>query len=265
MTSIILDTIFNETHPELNDLQELFSELERSYQSNSNIDDNAENTQYLMPSNNEEMMEGIKEVEEMEEIIHVIEILSKEQIENFEKIYKKINIDDDENIVSEEQQMNIDINNYVTNLQQKNCCLNNCLKEKLGYDRALIRYKYFIELTKIQQDIFLMGFLSSSLRCNTTTTGTDRKNLACEYSFDGVKICEKSFRQIYGLGNTRWRNLRQHYIEQDIKVRKSALMGRTSNRTTPFPVILKILSFIINFSNVNGFPSPGKYAFIFKF
>src|SRR6185295_4435275 len=130
MTSIILDTIFNETHPELNDLQELFSELERSYQSNSNIDDNAENTQYLTTSNNEEMMEGMKEVEEVEEIIHVIEILSKEQIENFEKIYKKINIDDDENIVSEEQQMNIDINNYVTNLQQKNCCLNNCLKEK---------------------------------------------------------------------------------------------------------------------------------------
>jgi len=223
MSSNILNTVFNETYPTSHDLQESFNDLEMTYLSHLNT--NNEDIQYSEFSNNEE-------IEEIEEIIHAVEILSKEQVDKFKKIYNKISIDksvEDEDIDFEEQQINEDLNNYINNLKQSECCKCNCLKTVLNYDRVLTRYKCFRELFKMQQDIFLTGVLSSCLKPDKTAFGEMKKKLTMNYLFDGIKICEKAFKCIYGIGETRWKNLRRHYIDNDIMTRKSALMGKTSN------------------------------------
>ena len=79
MSSNILNTIFNKTYPTSHDLQVSFNNLEMTYQSHLNADN--EDIQCSKFSNNEE---------EIGELVCEVEILSKEQIDNFKKKYDKI-------------------------------------------------------------------------------------------------------------------------------------------------------------------------------
>ena len=63
---------------------------------------------------------------------------------------------------------------------------------------------------------------------------------------------------IYGIGDTRWKNIRSHFNDFDIQLRTSSLTGKASNRAISFDGVLQIIKFILNYSNINGLPSPGK-------
>jgi len=202
------------------------------------------------------------EDESSEESYQETEILSNEQIKKFKNIYLKKKIEDDEITESDQHNMDmdidIDIDKYMEIFKKKNCCGKECFKN-LNYEEVKIRYKCFIELKKIEQDIFLKGILAPSMKSELNYTGAKRQKMEIEYQFNGVNICSKAFMGIYGIGKTRWNNIRNHFSNDDIKKRQNALMGRVGNRTTPFDTVLKILIFIIKFSNINGLPSPGKY------
>src|SRR6185369_11368824 len=88
-------------------------------------------------------------------------------------IYYKNKIMDDDQIIDSEEQMEIDhdIEHYVANLLKKDCCQKECLKNNLNINDVKIRYKCFLNLKKTEQDIYLKGVLSASLRNETTIRG----------------------------------------------------------------------------------------------
>ena len=104
---------------------------------------------------------------------------------------------------------------------------------------------------------FKKGVLSASLRSSIATTGKKRTKLANACFFDGIVICKTAFMGIYGLGKTRWQNIRNHFNNFDIKLRVNELSGRIGNRTLPFDEVLRIITFILNYSSTKGLPSPG--------
>jgi len=109
--------------------------------------------------------------------------------------------------------------------------------------------------------MFYKGYLAATERYNITTKGQKRQKLANEYFFEGTKICGLAFLTIYGIGTKQWENARKHYIQYDISSRKHKLEDRTSNYAISFDDILDILTFIINYANTHGLPSPGMLNF----
>src|ERR1051326_3123702 len=169
-THLFFNNVFAETHPDLIDLEESFANLKISYMPNSIVNKNEE-IAYEVEVRHSEVEESCDEAEE--ESDHEIEILSKEQIKKFENIYYKNKIMDDDQIIDSEEQMEIDhdIEHYVANLLKKDCCQKECLKNNLNINDVKIRYKCFLNLKKTEQDIYLKGVLSASLRNETTIRG----------------------------------------------------------------------------------------------
>ena len=106
-----------------------------------------------------------------------------------------------------------------------------------------------------------MGIISATARNEITTTGQKRSKLANNYVFEGIKICNVAFLTIYGIGEKYWDNVRAHFIEQGINPRIHKAVGKVSNFAISFEKILEILSFITNYANVHGLPSPGMNFF----
>jgi hypothetical protein len=249
MSSSFFDNIFTETHPDLSDLQNHFEKLHIEYL--SSLDINKREEQIELTHN------------EAEDSDHEFEILSNEQIENFKDIYYKNKITDDQIIDSEEQmEIDHDIKQHVENLLKRRCCQKECLKKKLDFDKIETRYKFFLDLRKTEQDMFLKGILSASLRDEVTAKGKKREKLANIYFFDGIEICKSAFLGVYGIGTTRWENIRNHFNDFDIQRRANSLTGKVSNRAVSFSGVLQIIKFILNYSNINGLPSPGKYKLL---
>jgi len=258
--NLFFNNVFAETYPELIDLEESFANLRISHMPNLIINKNEE-----MDNESEINHDETEDSHEEEENDYETEILSKEQLKKFTNIYNKNKIIDDQIIDSEEQiEIDHDINHYVENLLGKDCCQKKCLKMNVNFNDVKTRYKCFLDLKKTEQDIFLKGVLSASLRNERTTKGEKRRKLANVYFFEGIEICKIAFRGIYGISEKRWKNIRSHFDNFDIQPRTHSLTGRVGNKAISFDGILQIIQFILNYSNINGLPSPGKYK-LFEF
>jgi len=258
--NLFFNNVFAETYPELIDLEESFANLRISHMPNLIINKNEE-----MDNESEINHDETEDSHEEEENDYETEILSKEQLKKFTNIYNKNKIIDDQIIDSEEQiEIDHDINHYVENLLGKDYCQKKCLKMNVNFNDVKTRYKCFLDLKKTEQDIFLKGVLSASLRNERTTKGEKRRKLANVYFFEGIEICKIAFRGIYGISEKRWKNIRSHFDNFDIQPRTHSLTGRVGNKAISFDGILQIIQFILNYSNINGLPSPGKYK-LFEF
>ena len=69
----------------------------------------------------------------------------------------------------------------------------------------------------------MKGILSTSLRSETIARKEKRARLAYAYFFDGTEICKTAFMGIYGIGKTKWRNIRSHFDHFDLQIRTSSL------------------------------------------
>nr|CAG8691029.1 11620_t:CDS:1 [Entrophospora candida] len=146
-THLFFNNIFTETHPNLIDLEESFANLRTSYMPNLIINKNEEIVDETEISHDE-----VEDSHEAEENDYETEMLSKEQFKN---IYSKNKIMDDQIIDTEEQiEIDHDINHYVANLLERDCCQKKCLKMNLNFNDVKTRYKCFFDLKKTEQDIF---------------------------------------------------------------------------------------------------------------
>ena len=123
-------------------------------------------------------------------------------------------------------------------------------KKKIDHKNALVRYRNFNKLTNNEKDMFLIGFIAATTRSDMTTKGNKRQKLASEYSFESIKICSLAFLIIHGIGT-------KNYTENGINPRKHKLEGCISNYAISFESVLEILTFIKNYANFHGLPSPG--------
>jgi len=269
-TNILFDDIFDNTHSELS-LQQQIEEFQITYQSNveiTSINNQIEQDSYNQEEFNEFDISSSSILDEsiLEESTLNESVLTNEQIDKFKKIYSKDKIEDIED-------NNNSIQNIKKNLDKKDeeaqykklqtiiCCNEKCLN-LISHEHAIANYQKFQNLSNNQKDMFLLGILSATTRKAITTDGQKRNRLDNNYIFEGIKICNEAFLIIYGIGEKYWKNIRSHFIEQGINSRIHKLTGKTSNFAISFEIVLEIITFIINYANIHGLPSPGIYNLI---
>ncbi|CAG8491013.1 12871_t:CDS:2, partial [Cetraspora pellucida] len=113
-----------------------------------------------------------------------------------------------------------------------------------------------LRLTKAEYNMFLLGMLHAMIYPNKTLCGKEKQNLTIKYTFNENKICEKAFQIIHSLSIKKWESIRQQYRINSIKPMKHALLGRKSHNALSFTTILNVLTFIVNYANYHGLPSP---------
>ncbi|CAG8613345.1 14731_t:CDS:2 [Cetraspora pellucida] len=188
------------------------------------------------------------------------EVWTEKELSKFKKLYYK-----EKDIIEKQEDDNQDLENKINLLQnndfkksfKKVCCEKNCLQTQVEYSIALKRYLNFKNLTKSLQDIYLLGIISATKRPKIIKNSKKSK-LITEYSFEGKSICKNAFKTIYSLGDTRWKNLRDHFVEHDINLRINSKTGKVGNRTISFETVMKVITFIGNFAKQNGLPSLGQ-------
>jgi hypothetical protein len=103
--------------------------------------------------------------------------------------------------------------------------------------------------------MFLLGIISAT-KWPEVIRNSKKSKLSTEYIFEGKPICLNAFKIIYGLGEKRWKNLREHFVEHDINLRQNAKTGKVSNRAILFETVMHVITFIANYAKQHGLPSP---------
>ncbi|CAG8460056.1 7064_t:CDS:2 [Cetraspora pellucida] len=205
--SMLCDSIFNNTHPELLSLHQQVEEFQTIYQSDVEAISNNLIEQYSY--NQEKLDESIiSDESNLNE-----PILNNEQIDKFKKIYYKNKIEDNEKA-------------QYKKLQTTVYCKEICFQNLVFHEHAILTYQKFQNLSNNEKDLFLFGILSATTRQKTTTTGQKHSRLAT------------------------------HFIQQEISPRIHKLTRKISNFAISFEPILNVLTFIINYANIHGLPSP---------
>ncbi|CAG8775328.1 7508_t:CDS:2, partial [Gigaspora rosea] len=172
-------------------------------------------------------------------------------IENFEDNLNNNKIEKSEKIINNNEE------DFIKKINKTICCQNNCLKEKINTKKAFLRNFNFQNLSKNNQDSFLMGYFIgiSNLKKNTSK-GNKRVRISYDYSFDSEEICLQAFKFIYGVGSTRIENIRTHLSTEDIKIRVHKSAGKLSHTAIFFSTIINIINFTLSYANKWGLPSP---------
>ncbi|CAG8485329.1 7851_t:CDS:2 [Scutellospora calospora] len=245
MSSFSLNkSIFEETHTENTQLQTDLSNLQFQF--------------LVLENNNLSSSENLENLESIENPLLDNEIWTELELSKFKTLYYKT-IDlfekQDNDNQELEDEINLLQNNEFKESFNKSCCEKNCLQTQCEYSVALSRHLNFKNLSKSYQDIYLLGIISATKRPEIVQNSKKSK-LSTEYIFEGKSICLNAFRIIYGLGEKRWKNLRDHFVENDINLRKNSKTNKISNNALSFEIIRKVITFIGNFAKQNGLPSP---------
>ncbi|KAF0339335.1 chaperonin: PROVISIONAL [Gigaspora margarita] len=171
------------------------------------------------------------------------EIWSEEELTKFKILYqntKDFLENPDNNNQKLEEEINLTQNNEFKKSFYNGCCEKNCLQTQCDYSVVWLRHLNFKNLSKSFQDMFLLGIISATKRPEIVQNSKKSK-LSTEYIFEGKPICLNAFKIIYGLGEKRWKNLREHYTENDINLRKDLKTGKIGNQTILFEIVLNLL------------------------
>jgi hypothetical protein len=244
--------LFTDTHAELHELNAALSELQEEYKFNIDYDDDT--------NNEDDHEENILPIDDDT----VLSVFTDAEIEEFYRIWNKDPLHYEESEAPEAQdQFNEklqeqDIDAFQKKLKATSCCSKNCLADNIiNHEVATKKFQLFQNLNKSQQNMFLLGMLNANVRPNVTNRNKDKMSLTSDYYFEGIKICMAAFLTIYGIGKKKWGAIRKHYSENDIAPVVHGLTGRKSNNAIPFETILQILTFVTNYANTHGLPSPG--------
>ncbi|CAG8790561.1 9916_t:CDS:2, partial [Racocetra persica] len=179
--------------------------------------------QFLTSENNNLLLSETPEINENLETDSLEnEVWTEAELLKFKILYQKT-IDSFEKQENDNQKLEEEINliqdNDFKELFEKDCCEKNCLQTK-------------------------------------SKNNSKKSKLTTEYNFEEKAICLNAFKTIYGIGDTRWKALREHFIEHDITLRINSKTGKVGNRAISFETVIKIITFINNYAKQNGLPSP---------
>ncbi|CAI2194764.1 4825_t:CDS:2, partial [Funneliformis geosporum] len=144
MTHPLLNSIFSETHKELQTLQQDFSCFQTHFVT---IDSNLSKLNLEI---NDEILDEI-EAENSDNLDDIeIELLGEKIKQNNKECFKK-------------------------NIIETSCCQNNCLKDKIDTERAFLRNSNFESLSKSNQNSFLIGYLVGSSGSQHVTVKSNKR------------------------------------------------------------------------------------------
>ncbi|VDI05782.1 Hypothetical predicted protein [Mytilus galloprovincialis] len=112
------------------------------------------------------------------------------------------------------------------------------------------------EFTKAERDIYLLSKLENLEITDSVFRGEKRERKRYRYSFQGVEICEFTWRNIYNIGRSEFKSLKQHLNANGVTPRSHGLSGRKSNHGHSFEVIENTIKFIKRYADEFGLPLP---------
>ncbi|CAG2211264.1 unnamed protein product [Mytilus edulis] len=105
------------------------------------------------------------------------------------------------------------------------------------------------EFTKAERDIYLLSKLENLEITDSVFRGGKRERKQYRYSFQGVEICEFTWRNIYNIGRSEFKSLKQHLNANGVTPRSHGLSGRKSNHGHSFEVIENTIKFIKRYAD----------------
>ncbi|CAB4412920.1 unnamed protein product [Rhizophagus irregularis] len=240
----------------INSLSKEFEQLKALYQNDGEleINDKPEST----PIPDESDAYSVDELSEDEGN----EILTSAQKEKFQKLYDIMDVDDDDEQKEQskmEKLLNEQDEKAFKLILHSDCCNKKCYTTKINHDNALLSFQTIKSLPKSELNMFLLGLLHAMKRSDQTHhSKTEKKYLTIKYIFDEIEIYETAFLHIYSLSIKKWKMIRSHYQINGFKPILHGNKRRKSSHALTFETILHILTFIINYANIHGLPSPGR-------
>ncbi|CAG8523344.1 26330_t:CDS:2 [Gigaspora margarita] len=241
----LFSNIFEETHKELVSLISAFNQISIVYKPQENLEidnDSSELVNNFLSINNSELEDDLLLIDSNDDLKFDFDsVLSKTKIEIYRQIYMKQPFEDekkdelDSNKVLKKQLDSQEEEAYLHRLSTNKCCTT-------------------------ELDIFLLAMMEALIRTPEQTTKGNSKTLHTTlYQFEGIKICQKAFFLIFGIGKKKWDNMREHYNKFGLVQVVHKLKNRTSNFAISFQSVLNALTFITNYANIHGLPSPGRH------
>jgi len=137
---------------------------------------------------------------------------------------------------------------------QNGCgCKGNCNK-KVSFDQVYGLILNLREMTKEEKEMFLIGVLTSEHE--TTQRGKKRKRSTCRYTFNGLKVCRKTFLLTHDIGRCALANIAKHVSKQGVTPRTHGNAGRKPKHALNFEDIQRDVQFITNYADEFGMPQP---------
>ncbi|CAG8608132.1 25072_t:CDS:2, partial [Racocetra persica] len=249
------------THSEIHSLAKEFNQLKTFYQASNDYElkfkEKLETEE--SPTENVKFSKD-KEIKDNEEIQFDNQIIIPLQIEQFQRIFVQHPIEEN----NEEPEINEQLatlldqqekDAFFLKLRTLVCCKTKKCLTKIDHEFAFQMFDSIRKLSKTECNMFMLGMLHTMAR---SKDGKEKQYLTVKYTFNDSEICEKAFQTIYSLSDKKWKTIRNHYRVNGIKPIVNALSGRRSYHALSFLVILNVLTFIINYANCHGLPSPVK-------
>ena len=120
------------------------------------------------------------------------------------------------------------------------------------------------ELTRSELDMVVMGQMMAGMNNDTSTNSASRhlsrkrQKTASIFHHHGKQICEKMFRFLHTIGETRYRNLKKSLQSHGLATRAHGNLKRSPVHALSLSSTEFVVRFLLNYSEQNALLLPGR-------
>ena len=159
----------------------------------------------------------------------------------------------------EERQVDIDERGTVTALMEATCGCKKGLgsqpcSSQFSGDHLMSVRASCSELTHSELDMAVMGQLMAAMNDDTTTNtmsrhrAKDRQRVTCSFRHEGKQICEKMFRFLHTIGETRYKNLKKSFQSHGLATRSHGNLKRSPAHALSLSATEFVARFLLNYA-----------------
>ncbi|XP_062614900.1 uncharacterized protein LOC134276644, partial [Saccostrea cucullata] len=148
---------------------------------------------------------------------------------------------------------------YIDRIFESGCgCSGDCFGKISSFkEQAYIQILRLREYTKSERDVYILSKLEDQLiTTDDNINGGKRQRQRFHYCFQGVEICESTWRSLFEIGRSEFKNLKMQLKENGATPRVHGLVGKKSNHGHPFAVVEAAILFLKRYADQFGLPLP---------
>ena len=165
--------------------------------------------------------------------------------------------------------MDIDERATVTTLMESTCGCKKGIRSKpcssqFSTDHVMSVRASCSELTRSELDMVVMGQMTAGMNDDTTTNSVSRhrakvrQRVAITFHHQGKQICERMFRFLHTLGETRYKNLKKSLQSQGLSTRSHGNLKRSPAHALSLSSTEFVVRFLLNYAEQNTLLLPGR-------
>ena len=165
--------------------------------------------------------------------------------------------------------MDIDERATVTTLMETTCGCKKGIRSKpcssqFSTDHVMSVRVSCSELTRSELDMVVMGQMMAGMNDDTTTNSMSRhrakvrQRVAITFHHQGKQICERMFRFLHTLGETRYKNLKKSLQSQGLSTRSHGNLKRSPAHALSLSSTEFVVRFLLNYAEQNALLLPGR-------